>query len=103
MGIFRAHLAAIGCKGNDIACVNERVAKLFSVLQLQIQPVTDLCNWQSCKLLMAYPKLLLFLSILWATVTEVYPSIEHYQSNYRSMRAVYPILSVSCELLCILW
>jgi len=40
---------------NAKACVNEHVAKLFSVQKLQIQPVTDL--GKSYKLLMAYSQL----------------------------------------------
>ena len=56
-----------------ILCVKECEAKLFSVWKLLIQPMTDLANdWslqESCKLLMAYSKLLLFQRILWATET----------------------------------
>ena len=45
------------------------------------------------KLLMAYNQLLLIQGIPWATETAMF-----WQNLW-----VYPILSVSCELLCILW
>jgi len=37
-------LATTMMQPNAIACGNERMAKLFSVKKLQIQPVTDLCK-----------------------------------------------------------
>ena len=56
---------------NAIACVNERMAKLFSVWKLQ-DTACDRSLQESCKLLIAYSQLLLIQRILWANETALF-------------------------------
>ena len=103
-------LATTMMQPNTIVCVNERVAILFSVWKLQIQPVTDLCKspvsywWptasccssrESCELLKlhSFDKTCVCIHLL--NIINLSISLVK--------RLVYPILSASCELLCINW
>ena len=64
-------LATAMMQPNAIVCVNECMAKLFSVWKLH-DTASDWSLQESCKLLIAYSQLLLIQRILWATETALF-------------------------------